>query len=142
MGSRQTNPRLAKVNRNYSVQDIVGLYGVHKNTVLQWFKNGLQRIDGRRPALVLGSELRRFLRDRQLRVRSVCKLGEIYCVRCRAPRWPAGDLADYAPRNENSGLLVAICPSCDNLMFQAVSVAKLQRISLRLDVAPLKALGR
>jgi Homeodomain-like domain len=49
MGSRHPNPRLVKIHRNYSVEDIARLFGIHKNTVRNWLKQGLRpsTIDGR-----------------------------------------------------------------------------------------------
>lgn len=32
MGYRHPNPRLVKVHRNYSVEEIARLFGIHKNT--------------------------------------------------------------------------------------------------------------
>jgi hypothetical protein len=61
MGSRHPNPRLAKIHRSYSVEEMALLFGVHKNTVRNWFKNGLEPIDVQRPTVVRGAEIRRFL---------------------------------------------------------------------------------
>ena len=56
MGARHPNPRLVKIHRNYSVEDIARLFDVHKNTVRSWLKQGLAAIDDRRPTLILGRE--------------------------------------------------------------------------------------
>src|SRR6266699_3150405 len=65
MGARHPNPRLVKIHRNYAVEDIARLFDVHKNTVRNWLKQGLASIDDRRPILVLGHELSRFLQERR-----------------------------------------------------------------------------
>ena len=57
MGYRHPNPKHAKIHRNYSVVEIARRFGVHKNTVRNWLKQGLVTIDGRRPILILGREL-------------------------------------------------------------------------------------
>jgi Helix-turn-helix domain len=59
MGVRHPNPRLVKVHRNYSVEEVARLFGLHKNTVRNWLKLGLAAIDDRRPMLILGRELLR-----------------------------------------------------------------------------------
>ena len=41
MGSRHPNPRLAKIHRSYSVEEIARLFRVHKNTVRAWLRQGL-----------------------------------------------------------------------------------------------------
>ena len=61
MGTRHPNPRLAKIHRNYTVEDVASLFGVHRNTVRAWVKHGLPTNDGRRPTLILGSHLAVFL---------------------------------------------------------------------------------
>jgi transposase-like protein len=54
MGSRHPNPRLAKIHRSYSVEEVARLFNVHKNTVRSWLKLGLEAIDGQRPTVVRG----------------------------------------------------------------------------------------
>src|SRR6266540_1559058 len=53
--------------------------------------------DGKRPMLILGSELAAFLKARRTSKKQPCQAGEIYCVRCHAPKSPAGDMAEYQP---------------------------------------------
>ena len=63
-----------------------------------------------------------------------CQPGELYCVRCRSPKAPAGDMADYVQVSESLGNLVAICPDCEALMNRRVSLAKLGQIRGQLDI--------
>lgn len=136
---RRLNPHLAKIHRNYSVEDIADLFGVHKNTVRRWINQGLPTIDDRRPILVLGRDLREFLRARRARNKRPCRLGEFYCFRCRVPRRPAGEMADYEPTTLTSGNLVGICPSCGILIFRRTSLTKLEQIRAQLDITIQKA---
>ena len=92
---RRPNPRLAKIHRNYTVEEVAGLFGIHRNTVREWVKRGLPTSDGRRPMLLLGRDLVAFLSARRAKNKRTCQPGELYCVRCRAPRAPAGDMVDY-----------------------------------------------
>jgi hypothetical protein len=134
MANRRPNPRLVKIHRNYTVEEIAALYDIHKNTVRIWAKNGLPVIDDRRPMLILGRELVAFLQARRTKNKKSCRPGEIYCVRCRAPKVPAGDMADYLPVSETLGSLRAICPDCDSLMNRLVSLAKLTQIRGKLEI--------
>lgn len=61
MATRHSNHRLAKLHRNYSVEEVAKLYGVHRNTVREWIKRGLPTNDGKRPTLILGRDLAAFL---------------------------------------------------------------------------------
>ena len=62
---RRLNPRRVKIHRSYTVDEAAMLFRVHKNTVRTWLKSGLHPIDGRRPILILGRQLVRFLHARR-----------------------------------------------------------------------------
>lgn len=125
MAKPRANPRLAKIHRSYTVEEIAALYGVHRNTVRQWIKDGLAVVDQRRPVLVLGSMLAAYLRARRTENKRPCRPGEIYCMRCREPRVPAGTNVRYHPITPTQGNLVGLCPSCSTGLFRRVSVANL-----------------
>jgi Helix-turn-helix domain len=135
MGYRHPNPRLVKVHRNYSVEDIVRLFGLHKNTVRSWLKQGLAAIDDRRPTLILGRELVRFLQERRQRAKQSCGPGRIYCIACRAPKAPAGKMAECTSTGPLAGNLCGICPDCDRLIYRRVNLAKLDAVRGDLEIA-------
>lgn len=56
---------------SYDPGDIVKLFGIHRNTVRHWLKDGLIPIDDRRPVLVHGTALKTFLTERQRSRRQV-----------------------------------------------------------------------
>lgn len=140
MGKRLPNPRLAKIHRSYTVDEVAGLYGIHKNTVRDWVKRGLPTTDDRRPMLILGKDLAAFLQSKRTANKNPCRTGEIYCVRCRVPRPPAGEMAEYRALTPTSGNLIGICPSCDSMMYRRVNFAKLTLISGDLEVSLPQAL--
>jgi hypothetical protein len=134
MKKRHPNPRLVKIHRSYTVEDIANLFGVHKNTVRHWLKDGLSVIDDKRPTLISGHALVAFLQARRVKNKRTCKPGELYCVRCRTPKSPAGGMAEYSPINEKFGRLTAICPGCDSIMNRNVSMARIGEFSAKMDV--------
>jgi hypothetical protein len=141
MSKRHPNPRLAKIHRNYTVEEVAGLFGVHRNTVREWVKRGLPTNDDRRPILILGRDLASFLRARRAKNKRTCKPGEIYCVRCRAPKTPAGEMVDYQPVTKTLGNLIAICSDCEAMMYRHVSLAKLEQVRGKLDITMPQALA-
>ena len=142
MGRRQANYRRVKKHRTYTVEEVARLFPVHKNTVRIWIKAGLPTIDGKRPTMILGLEVIAFLKARRAKNKRTCKPGEIYCLRCRAPKCPAGDMAEYLPMNENVGNLRAICPDCESMMHRCVSKAKLGQVRGKMDITFPQALRR
>jgi hypothetical protein len=134
MGSRHPNPRLVKVHRNYSVEDIARLFGIHKNTVRSWFKQGLAAIDDRRPSLILGRELARFLQERRQKAKQTCGPGRIYCIACRTPKVPACKMAECTPTGPVVGNLCGICPDCHRLIYRRVNLAKIDAVRGDLEI--------
>lgn len=130
----QPNHRLVKIHRSYTVEETAELFGIHKNTVRAWVKAGLAPSDEMRPMLILGRELVAFLQRRRAKRKRPCNPGEIYCVRCRAPKIPAEDMAEYQPDNETVGNLVAICPDCNAMINRRVSLAKIDQVRGRMEI--------
>lgn len=142
MSQRLPNPRLAKIHRSYTVEEVAQLYRVHRNTVRQWIKQGLSVCDDRRPVLILGSELAAFLTLKRSRNKQPCKNGEIYCVRCRAPQSPALGMADYEPLTASGGNLSGLCPTCNGMMYRRVSRPLLAAVAGNLEVRVTRGLKR
>jgi hypothetical protein len=140
------NPRLAKLHRSYTVEEIARLYGIHRNTVRAWLKgSGLHAIDSCRPALVQGKVLRAFLTARRAAGKRPCPPGTLYCMRCRQPRRPALGMADFAPKGDCAGNLCAICEVCGAIMhrrarWSAVSLV-LPEIEVRVSQRPPRIAG-
>jgi hypothetical protein len=139
--ARPLNHRLAKIHRTYSVEEIGRIWKVHRNTVRHWIKQGLRTIDDKRPFLIHGRDLFEFLMARRTRNRRTCRPGEIYCVRCREPRIPAGNLADCQPISETQGNLIGICPVCECCIYRRVSLVTLDDVRGDLDVRVKEAEG-
>jgi hypothetical protein len=135
MRKRHPNYKLIKIHRSYTVEEIAKLFSSHKNTVRRWIKDGLTCIDDKRPMLVLGQVLVEFLQTRRAKNRRICKQGELYCVRCRLPKSPAGDMAEYFPVTQKFGNLTAICPDCDAIMNRLVSLAKIDEFRGKMDIS-------
>ncbi len=140
MRKHQANYRRVKIHRSYTVEEVARLFGNHKNTVRAWVKAGLPTADRKRPTLILGRDLATFLQSRRAGRKQPCQLGEMYCVRCRAPKTPAANMVEFKPVTEKIGNLIAICPDCDSIMNRCVSMAKLGSVQGKMEITFPQAL--
>jgi hypothetical protein len=139
MGYRHPNGRLAKIHRSYSVDDVSRLFKVHKNTVRNWLSQGLEAVDDQRPILIRGHELRRFLAERRSRSKQACGPGRIYCLPCRAPKLPAGKMAECVATGDTTGTLQGICPDCNRMIYRRVNPKNLDTVCGALDITVTQA---
>jgi excisionase family DNA binding protein len=117
----------------YEVAEAAALLGVHRNTVRHWIKQGLRPLDDKRPMLIHGSELRRFLVDRKQRHQVKCAPDELYCFGCRKPRTPGGGATEITPITTKTAMVTAICGVCGALMHRMI---RCEAIPLFAEPAP------
>ena len=134
------NPNRVKVNRNYTFEELASVFGVHKNTVSTWVKNGLPCLKERRPFLILGGEVKAYLKTRRTSKKQKCKADELYCCRCKIPVRPAENFVEYSPITTTKGRLVGICSSCGCLINKFVSFSSLARYRKIFEVVVQKGL--
>lgn len=120
MSRRRVNPNLVKTHHSYTAGELAVRLSVHKNTVRHWQRHGLAPIDGGRPVLFQGAEVRAFLAKRNKGRKRPCPPGTFYCFRCREPRRPALAMADYVERRRGTGNLRALCEACGTMMHRRV----------------------
>lgn len=127
--AKRLNPNRAKIHRSYTVEEISGLFTVHKNTVRGWVnKEGLLVCDNQKPMLILGSDLREFMQERNKKNKSKCKSHEMYCLRCKSPQKPAENMVDYEPITETTGRLIGLCSCCECVINKYISLVGFEKI--------------
>ena len=131
---RKYNTNLIKETLNYSIHDIASLFRIHRGTVRQWIKEGLPLIDNHKPFLVLGSDLKEFLKKRQGNRKTKCNANELYCCKCRKPRTSWDNLVDLKILNERRLLIMGICSQCDTKTNKLSSLKNLDEIKEIFDV--------
>lgn len=129
------NPRLAKIHRSYTTQEVAALYGVHRATVRTWIKDGLEVLNEQKPFLIPGLALREYLVARRANRKCKTQAHEMYCLPCRKPRVPAGGMVDYQRMQEGRGRLIGICPVCDSLLNRFSNDEAVAALSGKLEVS-------
>ena len=122
---RTYNLRRIRIGRSYSVQEISELFGVHKNAISRWIKNGLRPIDQRKPYLIHGGDLAEYLRKKQAGRKRKCKPDEFYCCKCRVQRKAWENVADIKIKNKAKLFIVGICAVCDTRVRRMGATGKL-----------------
>jgi hypothetical protein len=89
-----------------------------------------------------GAEIRRFLTDRRARAKQTCGPGRIYCLPCRAPKVPAGNMTECVATTDTTGTLCGICPDCGRMIYRKVNPQKLDVVRGDLDVTLTQARAR
>jgi hypothetical protein len=140
--TQKSKRRRYPVNRikqtcSYDSADIAKLFGIHRNTVRHWLKDGLKAIDDHRPIVVHGTVLKAFIKERQKDRRQKCQPGEFFCFRCRAPRKPWGDTADLRVCTEKIANLTALCSVCETAMHKSIRRADVPKIAKLITLQAL-----
>ena len=118
-------PSRVKIHRNYSIAEAARILGVHRNTVRGWL-GGLRSFKVGREHYMLGSDLRDYLLERTSKRRVSTPAGQIFCMKCRAPREPAEGMVEVCGHGGPALNLRALCGVCGCLMHRRVNAAKLQ----------------
>jgi hypothetical protein len=129
------NPNLVKMHHAYTFEELAAVFGVHKNTVANWVKDGLPCLKDRRPFLILGKDARWYLQEKRSAKKQKCKPGELFCFRCKKPTRPAANFVEYSPISDTRGRLVGICERCDCIVNMFVNHDSLESYSAIFDLA-------
>lgn len=117
----------------YTFEEAARVTCVSKGTVRAWTKAGLPIMDAKRPHLIRGDDLIRFLKRQ--RSRKTCRLNdeEFYCLGCRTAREAADGLVDCEIK-EGRAVLTALCTVCSALVYKPISMARLSYFQTILDL--------
>lgn len=135
---RRPDTRRIKTKRSYTVDEAARICRVSKPTVRRWIENGLPAIKDKKPHLILGQDLHAFLKARAAR-KSRCNDDEIYCVKCRAPRYLAGAMVDFIPMSETGGNLRGQCEVCGTEIYRRCSYRQLGGFGPHWDITIMQA---
>ena len=103
---------------------------IHKNTVPNWLRQGLTAIDLSTTAL-FGARTSPLPDRPPGECKEVARFRHIYCLPCRAPKVPAGNMAECITLGETIRTLRGIRPDFDPDDFTAVSIQRSRQRGVR-----------
>ena len=125
---RKPDFRRIRPSKAYLLPEIAASLDRSDATVRRWFRDGLPALDGRRPPLVLGSDLKAWLKAKWSARKQKCKPDELFCCKCRKPREPRPGSVRIVPNNEKTVSVKAECGMCGTRMTKIGSRAKIAEI--------------
>ncbi|OGW98730.1 MAG: hypothetical protein A2Z81_04500 [Omnitrophica WOR_2 bacterium GWA2_45_18] len=126
------NHRLIKSRRTYTLQELAEVFGLHVATPQLWLKQGLKPIEStRKPYLIRGEEIIRFLKETRQKRKHSLKPGEFFCIICREPRCGKSETLAIKRTNKTLGntqqvILLANCEVCNRRMILFSSDRKIK----------------
>jgi hypothetical protein len=121
---RKYDTRSIRGRRSYALDDIAKLLGTHKRTCSRWLVEGLPVLKkNTSPLLIMGYELKKFLRSNSRKGKIKLKENEIYCLRCRVARkavWGTEKIVEtgklIGKENRKQLKKIGICEHCGKEM--------------------------
>lgn len=133
--NRRPDWRRIKGKLSYTIDEAARALGIHRNTVRHWVKKGgLPAMTEARPHLILGDDLVAFLRTKRAARKRKCNAGELYCLRCRAPRRPIPGFVEYRSLTSTRGELVGMCSTCEAILHRFVSTRRVPAIAAEFNL--------
>lgn len=122
-----------KAYRSYTIEEAAEVSGVSPRTIRNWASDGLRVMDGARPILIRGDDLRDHIKAKRESRSVKTQIDTIYCVCCRKERRAAGGMADCEIR-DGRARLIAFCEACETVLSKPVAEASIPEIARRLDL--------
>lgn len=122
---RKYNLGRIRINYTYSIEEIGELLDVSDITVFRWIADeGLVRIPNSKKYFIHGSELRKFLEQKNIKNKKPCKDHEIYCCKCRKPQSPCRETLKIQNIPNGTIRVLGKCLACLTAVNKVVSGKK------------------
>ena len=131
-------PKQARLNgiksfRTYKIEEAAEVSGVSRRTIGNWVAKGLHVMDGERPVLIRGDDLRDFIKRQREGRKIKTALDRFFCVRCSKARKAAGRVADCSINGKHV-TLTALCEVCETVVSKPIAEARIPEIARTLDL--------
>jgi excisionase family DNA binding protein len=137
--AKRPSHRTLRAARSYTPEEAATALGVSVGTIRSWVKKGLPIMKAQRPYLMLGEDLKAYLKAQTGKRRAALQPTELYCLSCKAPRTPMGMMVDCIPQTPTTARLLGLCDACGGTCNRMISRAK---IDLYREIFALAEKGR
>ena len=122
-----------KKHHVYTVEDIMQLYGVCRNSTTNWVNDGLRKSDNGVPSIFNGSELKRFHADRRTTEAVKLRLGQFKCFSCKGRVFPEPETLSRSASKAGHLSFWGACPDCGGAISKRVNETDCDKILQCID---------
>lgn len=121
----------------YKPEEIVKLLEIHPNTIYRWLKSGLNSSAG--TSLILGKELKSFIRKNSRSKKVSIKEFEFYCPRCKSATTSKTSSLEFIETEKVLGenikqiIIVGKCIKCNCRLNRFGSSASVEKFKLHFE---------
>lgn len=133
MGKR-ANPLAVKASLTYEVGEAAAVLGKSPATIRNWIKDGLPVMSSKKPNLILGAQIRDYLRAKYKATKSPLAPDELNCFSCRAGRKPSGMTVTAVPNNTKTINLMGQCSHCGGKAGRLIAISKTDAFAQIFDI--------
>lgn len=119
--------------RCYTFEEAAEVTGVSPRTIRNWASQGLPLLDGSRPILIRGDDLRDHIKGQRESRKVKTAPDEFFCCRCGRARKAAGGFADCLIVGKRVKL-TALCETCETVITKPIAEANITEIARTLDL--------
>ena len=131
---KRPNPMAVKQVLTYTVEEAADALHVTTATVRNYIRRGLPVLANKRPALISGQEIRRFLRAERSAKKSPLAPDELRCPSCQRGRRPFGLLVDVEPISQKTAILKGLCEVCETPSSRFIATHRLPDFAETFDI--------
>lgn len=121
---RRANPMSVKAALTYEIGEAAAALGKSTATIRNWIKDGLPVMASRKPYLILGADIRVYIKAKSKAAKSPLEFDELYCLSCRAGCKPLEMAVVSFPNTPKTTRLMGTCERCGATAARMISKSR------------------
>lgn len=126
--------RKIRISHVYTVEDVAKIFNFKPRTIFNWIKKGCPTLDGSKPPLIDGSELKIWLTEFWKARKYPCGPGQLFCCKCHKAQLPASGSLKLTLDTATKIKITANCQDCGTLQSRCASLSKLDQIQSEFNL--------